>query len=145
MDAHQHAHLAHQLITACEGVDAIVRAKLCRVSSTQLYAYTDAGSGQFMPADVIADLEGWCGEPTYSRAIADGRPASARVVELITAACQETEAAAEVQRDCRVAAESPHGASPRQRRRIEQALTRLDEGAREVRDALAQSMPGARL
>ena len=138
MDATRHADLAHQLITACDGVDAIVREKLCRVSSSQLYAYQDPGKVQFMPADVIADLEAWHGEPIYSRALFEARPSSAKVVELLTAACEETEEAAELQRFARQVAAHPRGPTLRERQKIERLNDRLEEGVREVRQALAE-------
>ena len=137
MDEVQHRRLASDLIAACGGVDAIVRAEICRVGSSQLYAFANLGSGQFMPADVMADLEGWHGEPIYSRAIFEARPTSARVADLITEACEATEAAAELQRACREAEGHHRGPTPRDRARIEKAAARLEEDLREVRAANA--------
>ena len=138
MDAVEHATLAHALITARGGVDAIVHDRLCRVGSTQLYAYADPGSGQFMPADVLLDLERGC-DPLYSRALYERTSAGGgdQVLGLMTAACEETEEAAELQRQARLAAGRRGGPTPNERRRLCTLAYRLIDGARRVIDASA--------
>jgi hypothetical protein len=135
VEAQQHAQLAQQLIAACGGVDEIVREKACRTRSSQLYAFMDGASCQFMPADVIADLEAWCGEPHYSRALFEARPASAQIVNLLTEACEATETAAELQQLARHASTHAHGPTPRERQRIEAVTQRLENDVREIRAA----------
>ena len=139
MDAARHSTLAHELITACGGVDEIVRAKLCRVGSSQLFAFMSSGSGQYMPADVIHDLEAWHGEPIYSRALFEIRPAVSKVVALLEAACENTHEAARIQEMILEAERHAHGMSPNARRRIEAEIVQA-QGA----DARARGVARAR-
>ena len=136
MDAIEHATLAHALISARGGVDAIVEARLCRARSTQLYAYQDPGSGQFMPADVMYDLERG-GEPLYSQALFERNTDEGAdpALTLLTAACEETEAAADLQREARRAAGHRGGPSPNERKRLCAQAHRLMRGALRVIDS----------
>ena len=139
MDAARHSTLAHELITACGGVDEIVRAKLCRVGSSQLFAFMSAGSGQYMPADVIHDLEAWHGEPIYSRALFEVRPAVSKVVALLEAACENTHEAARIQEMILEAERHAHGMSPNARRRIEAEIYKLKAQTRVLEESLERS------
>lgn len=71
MHAKRHATLARLLIEACGGLEA--SADSCRLKYSQLQRFTDEKSRQFMPADVIDDLESKCGRKIYSGALFDGR------------------------------------------------------------------------
>jgi hypothetical protein len=95
MNARQHARLARNLVTACGGLEEAGGA--CRLKKSRLSDFQDPASGAFMPADVIADLEEWCGEPIYSRALFEARPGGERCAGLVAEACQTTEVAAALQ------------------------------------------------
>jgi hypothetical protein len=69
----RHARLARNLIEACGGLEEAASA--CRVRKSSLSLYQCPQDAATMPADVMADLEAYCGEPIYSREIADARPA----------------------------------------------------------------------
>jgi hypothetical protein len=95
MNARHHARLARDLVSACGGLEEAAGA--CRLKKSRLSDFQDPGSGAFMPADVIADLEAWCGEPIYSRSLFEARPGGEKAAELAAEACQTTEVAAALQ------------------------------------------------
>jgi hypothetical protein len=66
----RHAKLARQLIDACGGLSEAAENCDREKSSLSLYQTGHA----FMPADVIADLEEYCGQNIYSVALAAARP-----------------------------------------------------------------------
>lgn len=101
MTAKAHAHHARRLIAACDGLEDAAAA--CRASVSSLSRYQIAGSGQFMPADVIADLEAYCGQPLYSAALAEARPASVGAKDLMQEGCEAAESASDLQRHIRQA------------------------------------------
>ena len=72
MTPRQHAKLARALIMACGGLDEAAAA--CRVGKSSLSDYQLPQIAAFMPADVMADLEAYCGEPIYSRELVAERP-----------------------------------------------------------------------
>lgn len=72
MNSRRHARLAHDLIAACGGLEEAAAA--CRVGKSTLSDYQNACLTAFMPADVICDLEAYCGEAIYSRAMVESRP-----------------------------------------------------------------------
>lgn len=72
MTPREHARLARLLIRACGGLEEAAGA--CRVGKTSLSNYQNPHLGDFIPADVMADLEEHCGEPIYSRALFEARP-----------------------------------------------------------------------
>lgn len=72
MNSRRHARLAHDLIAACGGLEEAATA--CRVGKSALSDYQNACLTAFMPADVIADLEAYCGDAIYSRALMESRP-----------------------------------------------------------------------
>ena len=98
----RHAWLARALITACGGPSAA--ADVCRLAKSRLSEIQDpnAPTDAFMPADVIADLEAYCGRPIYSAALAEETPAPART-DLVAEACELSEAALAAQRLVRIA------------------------------------------
>lgn len=97
----EHARIARALIEACGGLDEATRN--CRVSKSKLSDYQNPNQAVFMPADVMAELEVFCGQPVYSTALA-GRfgPVTAHG-DLAEAACRVTEAAAIMQQTVREA------------------------------------------
>lgn len=72
MNSRRHARLAHDLIAACGGLEEAALA--CRVGKSALSDYQNSCLTSFMPADVICDLEAYCGDALYSRAIMEARP-----------------------------------------------------------------------
>jgi hypothetical protein len=92
----------------------------------------DAGSGYFLPADVLCDLEAYCGEPHYSRALFEHRPAVCEVADMIKEACEATESAAELQALTRRAMAHPRGPTPRDRGEIHGKALALMAEAREI-------------
>lgn len=58
-----------RLIKACGGVESA--ASVTRVDFQTLSRYSRPQEQQFIPVDVIADLEQDCGEPVVTRALAD--------------------------------------------------------------------------
>ncbi|MET3665929.1 hypothetical protein [Caulobacter sp. 1776] len=130
----RHAALAKQLVRACDGVDDILKAKACRVSRSQLYEYQDPKAGSFMPADVIADLEEFCGDPIYSRALQENRPAAAEAADLLIETMETTESAVALMAYVREAAADGR-ISESERQRIEQLLQSVEAQVRETRAA----------
>lgn len=101
----RHALLARTLIKACGGLDEAAAA--CRLGKSQLANFQDAeraqdeSRAQFMPTDVLADLEAYCGKPLYSRALADARPGAAESACLLEEACLTVETATKLMGDVR--------------------------------------------
>lgn len=73
MNSRRHANLARQLIERCGDLDEAADA--CRVGRSNLSDYQNPHKPATMPADVIFALEAYCGEPIYSRALFESRPA----------------------------------------------------------------------
>lgn len=63
-----HALLARKLIAACDGLTSAEAA--CRASRSSLSNYQNPNQAAQMPADVMGDLEAYCGEAIYSGALA---------------------------------------------------------------------------
>lgn len=97
----EHAHLAKSLILACGGLDECV--PHCRISKSKLSDYSNPNAPLFMPADVMADLEAYCGLPIYSRALANRFNDGAAAGDLRAAACDLTEAVVQLQGRVRAA------------------------------------------
>jgi len=138
MDALRHADLARQLIAACGGVDHIISQEpaICRVGRTLLYDYgSDTILDAFMPADVIAQLEEYCGEPIYSRALVENRPSAVMAKTLMTEASEMTEMAALFQHEVRTAV-ADDKVTAKERRRLGHHLAGLEQQIREARAAL---------
>ena len=103
MHAKRHALLARLLIEANEGLEKA--SANCRLSVAQLQRFTDLKHRQFMPADVIADLEDACRRPIYSAAIARKSVAGVQAEDLVIEIQELTEDAAFLQRFARKASE----------------------------------------
>lgn len=143
MNARQHALIARALIDACGGVDEATNALEQLPSKrgrTQLYKYRDAGSGCFMPADVIADLEAYCGKPIYSQILFEARPTKPEVASLIEEACDVGESGMTLQALVRRLA-GDDDVSENDAREIEAYLLLHEGQVREVRAALERARP----
>lgn len=94
----QHASWARLLIKACGGLDEASRA--CRLSVSQLSRCQDGNDPNVLPVDVIADLELYCGQAIYSRALVsllEGSTSQSVPADLVSEACDVGEAGAELQ------------------------------------------------
>ena len=129
MTPRQHAQLARQLIAACGGLQEAAQA--CRASDTSLSRYQTPDSGCFMPADVLADLEGYCGQPVYSRALFEARPSASIATDLLKEGCEAAEAGVDLQREIRLAA-ADGVITPRERARLAELHAAAEEQLREV-------------
>lgn len=101
MHAKRHAMLAALLIEANGGLEKA--ADNCRLKTSQLQRFKDPKSRQYMPADVIADLEDACGKRIYSSALARKRQGDGPADDLGTEVQELTEDAAFLQRFVRTA------------------------------------------
>ena len=120
-----HATLARRLIVACGGLEEAATA--CRVQKSQLADYQSPHSDAFMPADVMSDLEAYCGEPLYSRALVEALPVASGSRGLGEEVCDVVESAADLQRRVRLAL-SDGEISPRERAELLRAYAAtLDE------------------
>ncbi len=148
MEARQHAHLFRQLVAKCGGVDEIVRNHACRLKASRLYQLCDANGGAYATVDAIADLEAYCGEPVYSRALVEARPARPDVAGVVDEACEISESAAHLQKTVRLA-KGRGGLTLRERIKIEELLEALSDEMRALRvaadvDAAVTSGAGGR-
>ena len=69
MTPRRHSQLARVLIRACGGLDEAADA--CRIAKSQLSNAQNPNHDAFLPIDVIADLESYCGKSHYSSALVD--------------------------------------------------------------------------
>lgn len=130
----RHAQLAGQLFAACGGVTKIVAEKACRLDKTRLYEFADERADAFMPADVIADLEAWCGEPIYSRGLVEHRPAQVHAENLLNETMEMTEISARLMGLVREAT-ADKTIDTAERRKITRGLDELEQQLREMRAA----------
>lgn len=138
MNEIQHALLSKALIDAGGGVDACCK-PVTRVERSALYGYMKAGSGSFMPADVIDALEKKCGNPLYSQFLASQvsvRPESECVVQ---EAADVDEAGNDVWRFLRRTAADGRTLSANERQAAEGLLQRVDREVAELRMLLHAS------
>ncbi len=75
MTPRKHAALARALCKACGGFEEAATA--CRLGKTALSNAATVHKNYFLPIDVIADLEIYCGRPIYSRGLVDAVPLGA--------------------------------------------------------------------
>lgn len=141
MSAMRHAFLADRLNTACGGL--VEASGYCRVQKTLLGYYADPLVPIFMPADVIADLEAYCGEPLYSRELFELRPARADANSALAEACDSVQAAAEVLSTVRAAA-ADGVLTVEEQLAIEAAAAHLEQQIRELRAAAGLGAAGVR-
>jgi hypothetical protein len=114
---------------ACGG--PIAAADHCRLEKSQLSRFGQPETGQFMPADVIVQLEARAGSPIYSLAMAEFATRRREADDLVSEALQTTEEAAELQRVIRVAAADGE-ITPAERRRIRRGVLSLLDQVREL-------------
>lgn len=132
-----HARLARELIEACGGL--LEAEGACRVRKSQLSDYQSGHVEAFMPADVMADLEAYCGRPIYSRALCEARPEAIEAACLKDEACEAAERVTDLQRKIRLAANDgvltpternelsrDYAAAERELRQVGELLTRGD-------------------
>ena len=131
MNSRQHAQLARQLIAACGTL--CEAEKVVRVGKTLLSMYQSPDDAHFMPADVIADLEAYCGQPIYSRALFDAATKPNIAADILSEGCEAAEATAALQRTIRLASKDGR-LTPREL----DAVDRMARGAqKEIDDVLA--------
>jgi hypothetical protein len=132
MNAKRHALLARLLIEACGGLDEAAAVDDCRLKKTRLALFCDPNAEAFMPADVLAALEAYCGKPIYSAALVEERPAKSAIADLADEACSMVEGAAELQELLR----KHRGGTPlnaRDRQHVERLLELVDDHVRGAR------------
>lgn len=139
MHAKTHATLARLLIKACGGLEQA--AENCRLEKSRLQEFQDPDTGAFMPADVMADLEGYAGEPIYSAAIAKERPSAPTPKGLLEEAMETAEAGVDLQRLLRTALDDGR-IDKAEDLKIEAQLLAIEEQVREVRAAKSRAMRG---
>lgn len=135
MDPMRHAWLARSLIDACGGLPA--SADVCRLAKSRLSEFTIPTSGAYMPADVIADLEAYCGRPIYSQALVEARPGYTESAGLLIEACETTERAAQLQHLVRQLTNGPFD-----RRSREELLSDVDAVETHIRAIRAAATAG---
>ncbi|MDZ4372607.1 MAG: hypothetical protein U1C74_14450 [Phenylobacterium sp.] len=133
MHAKTHASLCRLLITACGGLEQA--AANCRVNKSRLSQFQDTERPGFMPADVMVDLEAYCGEPIYSAAIAKARPAAPMPKGLMEEAMETAEAGVDLMRLLRIALEDGR-LTAGERLAVEAQLHKVESQACEVREAM---------
>lgn len=133
MNRRQHARFAALLIKACGGLEEA--ASVCRVAKSQLGDYQSPHGESFMPADVLVDLERYCGKAIYSRSLFEARPEPAAVGELIGESCDVVEGAAALQHEIRMAV-ADGVITPNERERLCRRLEQVKAELRHVETAL---------
>lgn len=137
MNRRVHALAARRLIAACGGL--VEAAAACRVGKSQLADYQAADGVGFMPADVMADLEAYCGTPTYSRMLVEARPAGPETQDLAREACDAAEAAGRLQRGARLASDDGD-LTERERRELVEIYAEALDQLRQVGALLSQGV-----
>ena len=73
MTPRKHAALARDLIKSCGGL--VEASDNCRLSKSALANAQNVNHEYYLTVDVVADLEAYCGDAVYSRALVDVAPA----------------------------------------------------------------------
>jgi len=142
LNRRRHAMLARQLLEACGTLAEASAATARRISVPQLSDYQSPHGESFMPADVMADLEAYCGKPLYSRALFEARPDVAEALDLVAEACEAAEGVTDLQRAVRLAA-SDGVITPAERTRLERQHAKATEELRDVGLVLSRVGKGA--
>lgn len=124
MNRREHALLTRQLVAKCGGLEE--SARHCRLSRSSLARCGDPDDPSHLPADVVNELELYCGEPTYSQAMADDRPSREVAEDLAAEACETVEEAALLERLVRLSSAKGE-LTPRQRKEIAKGALQLQE------------------
>jgi hypothetical protein len=132
MNPREHARMARLLIDACHGLDEAAAA--CRVSKSKLSDYQNPHSALFMPADVMCDLEAYCGRAIYSAAIFDRVQPGVVSEDLEAVTCDLSEAGSELQRLTRKAL-ADRKLTPREIDELSKAEAAVAESLDRVRGA----------
>tara|TARA_R110002051_G_scaffold316556_2_gene396339 strand:+ start:8211 stop:8648 length:438 start_codon:yes stop_codon:yes gene_type:complete len=126
------ALLTSKLIDRCGGLAEASNAceeKARHYSAPQLSRCQTVGSGCYLPLDILAALETYCGEPVVSRGLARRAKAAPETGNLADLVCTFNEQAGDVQRHVRAALADGH-MSPNEIKRgfdqIRQAREALD-------------------
>lgn len=135
MTRREHCLHARRLIEACGG--PVEAATACRLGAPALSRACNPESDQFLPADVMADLEAYCGQPIYSRALFEARPSAAISADLLTEGCEAAESAADLQREIRLAVKDGV-ITPSEQRRLARRHADAKAQLEEVGDLLAR-------
>lgn len=132
-----HALRARILIEKCGGVTEAASA--CRWDAPRLSRAQTPGSGVTMPIDVVAELERYCGDPVYSRAMVEAITAPPAPAEDLKAeACEATEAVAELQREIRLATGDGQ-VTPREQTRLTALHEKATQQLRDAGDAIERA------
>lgn len=131
MHAKRHALLSRLLIQGCGGLEAA--AEICRLSVSQLQRFCDPRHKQFMPADVIVDLQGKAG-PIYSQAMSETGQVSVEVDDLVTEVCETSELSLSMQNLVRKAAQDGQF-DANENAQIDRALEAFEQQVRDLRAA----------
>lgn len=133
MNRRRHAMLARMLISASGTLEEAAGA--CRVSVPQLSDYQSPTGVSYMPADVIGDLEAYCGERIYSRALFEAGPGGDPVRDLVAEGCEAAESASDLQREIRLAAKDGK-ITPAERERLRRRHAEATRQLAEVGEVL---------
>ena len=134
MNARKHARLAHQLIAACGGLEESAAA--CRVGRSALSDYQNPCLTSFMPADVICDLEAYCGDALYSREMMESRPSEPTRGDVMVETHEAVQAAAALLPLALAVQQGKPGA----KKAFEDAVARLQSEVDDV-EAIANVVP----
>lgn len=93
-----------------------------------------------MPADVIADLEAYCGDPIYSQALLEARPGYVETAGLLSEACETTELAARLQALVRRVGQ-PGKLTRRERDEIADDVGKIEAQLRAIRASTERGEP----
>lgn len=100
------ALLTSKLIDRCGGLSEASTAceQLSRhYSITQLSRCQTVGSGCFLPLDILAALESYCGDPVVSSGLVSRASVKVETADLLTSACEAAEEGSDVLRVIRAA------------------------------------------
>lgn len=134
----QQAATVRRLIAACGGLEEASRACTTGArpySVTQLSRCQTAGSGCFLPSDIIACLEDYCGDAIFGRALVEARPSGVMIDCAMTEASETTEVAASFQSKVRRAV-ADGVVSLEEQIELEREADALFEQARQSREAI---------
>lgn len=124
MNIRQHKASAKALIAACGGLDEASGA--CRVGRSSLSNYENVNESATMPADVIADLEAYCGEAVYSTRLASAADRPMASLDIQADAMKLTEIGARMTRQIHEYM-ADHQLDESERRALSPTLTTLRE------------------
>lgn len=135
------AHATQRLVKLCGGADEAAAA--CRVSATQLGRYTDPLIvDAWIPADIVAELEGYCGERVVSALLVELRPFRPEHAGPVEEGCDVGESGLAVQAAVR-RAYADGELTPAEQAAIERTIACHEQEIAQLRAALAAAGRGA--